>query len=127
MKIKVLRTALFIFLGLISAHIAPLSIASAKTPPKILQADAGVSNNKGAVNCPKVEMFVTSWCGYCKMLEDILDKNGIPYTIYDVEKDESAAQVYRELKGRGVPLVRVGSKVVYGYNPDMVLSYVKGK
>jgi glutaredoxin len=60
-------------------------------------------------------------------LEDILDKNGIPYTIYDVEKDESAAQAYRELNGRGVPLVRVGSKVVYGYNPDMVLSYVKRK
>jgi len=127
MKITVLTTALFLLVGLISAHAASLSSAQGSASPRILMANAGSAKAKSVRNCPRVELFVTSWCGYCKMLEDILDKKGIPYTTYDVEMDEDAAKIYHDLKGRGVPLVRVGSKVVYGYDPDRVLSYVNGK
>jgi glutaredoxin len=71
-----------------------------------------------------VELFVTSWCGYCRKMERFLKEKGIPYTSYDVEKDENAARRHRELGGRGVPLVRIGSHVVRGYNPDAVMSYI---
>ncbi|MGA7827180.1 MAG: glutaredoxin family protein [Geobacteraceae bacterium] len=127
MKITVCSTALFVLVGLVSAHAASLSTTQGTSQPRILLADAGLAKAQSARNCPRVELFVTSWCGYCKMLEDLLDKKGIPYTTYDVEKDDAAAKTFHELRGRGVPLVRVGSKVVYGYDPDRVLSYVYGK
>lgn len=72
-----------------------------------------------------VEVFVTSWCGYCKKMVRFLNEKGIPYTAYDIEKDPGAARTYRELGGRGVPVVRVGSHVVRGYNPEAVLSYLQ--
>jgi len=103
------------------------STGQGKASPRIVLADASAAKNVNARSCPTVEIFVTSWCGYCKMMEQALDKKGIAYKTYDVEKDDRAAKIYRDLHGRGVPLVRVGSKVVYGYDPDTVISYVNGR
>ena len=74
-----------------------------------------------------VEVFMTSWCGYCKKMVRFLNEKGIPYTAYDIEKDTSAARTYRELGGNGVPVVRIGSHVVHGYSPDAVMSYLEGR
>lgn len=73
-----------------------------------------------------VEIFITSWCGYCKKMVRFLNEKGIPYTAYDIEKDSAAARTYRELGGNGVPVVRIGSRVVHGYSPDAVMSYCNG-
>jgi glutaredoxin len=73
-----------------------------------------------------VEVFMTSWCGYCKKMIRFLNEKGIPYTAYDIEKDGAAARTYRELGGNGVPVVRVGSHVIHGYSPEEVMSYYKG-
>ena len=56
----------------------------------------------------KVEIFVTSWCPYCRKLEAFLKQSQIEYTRYDVEKDEKGARLFEDLGGEGVPLVRVG-------------------
>jgi len=128
MKIIVFGTVLLLVVaGLVPAHAEISSTRLTKAAPKIILADAGSQKAKSGRSCPAVEIFVTSWCGYCKMMEQVLDKKGIKYTTYDVEKDDNAAKIYRELHGRGVPLVRVGSKVVYGYDPETVISYANGK
>ena len=71
-----------------------------------------------------VELYMTSWCGYCKKMVRFLNEKGIPYTAYDIEKDSAAARTYREMGGNGVPVVRVGSHVIHGYNPEAVMSYL---
>ena len=73
-----------------------------------------------------VEVFITSWCGYCKKMVRFLNEKRIPYTAYDIEKDSDAARTYRDLGGNGVPVVRVGSHVVHGYSPEAVMSYYNG-
>ena len=73
-----------------------------------------------------VELFVTSWCGYCRKMVRYLNEKGIPYTAYDIEKDSAAARTFKELGGTGVPVVRVGSHVVHGYNPEAVMGYYQG-
>jgi glutaredoxin len=78
-------------------------------------------------NKPKVEVFMTSWCGYCRKMIQFLREKGIPYTAYDIEKDSAAAEKYDEIGGRGVPVVRVGSHIVFGYGPEAVLSYYNGE
>lgn len=128
MKIIVLSAAMLLVVGgAVPASAGMLSTGQGKASPRIVLADAGAAKTKSARSCPTVEIFVTSWCGYCKMMEQALDKKGIAYTTYDVEKDDRAAKIYRDLHGRGVPLVRVGSKVVYGYDPDTVISFVNGR
>jgi len=70
-----------------------------------------------------IEVFVTSWCGYCRKMLGFLQEKGIPFTVHDIEKDSNASRAYRELGGNGVPVVRVGSHVVHGYNPEAVMEY----
>jgi len=128
MKIIVLSAALLLVAGgSVPVNAGMVSPGQVKSSPGIILADASAAKTGSARNCPTVEIFVTSWCGYCKMMEQALDKKGIAYRTYDVEKDDRAAKIYRDLHGRGVPLVRVGSKVVYGYDPDTVISYVNGR
>ena len=74
-----------------------------------------------------VEVYLTSWCGYCKKMVQFLNEKGIPFTAYDVEKDAAAYRRYHELGGNGVPVVRIGSHVVHGYNPDAVMDYYHDK
>ena len=71
-----------------------------------------------------VEMYVTSWCGYCKRAEKYLQSKGIPYVAYDIEKDSAARQRHRELGGNGVPLIIIGSNKMSGFSPETLEYYL---
>ncbi len=96
-------------------------------PPSRRSKGAASSSETVSYGDAKVEVYMTSWCGYCKKMVRFLNEKGIAYTAYDIEKDSGAARTYRELGGSGVPLVRVGSHVIHGYNPDAVMSHLNGK
>ena len=65
----------------------------------------------------KVELFVTSWCGYCKKAEAYLRKKEIPYTAYDIEKDLQAARRKDSLTSRqGVPFALIGNQKLTGFS-----------
>jgi mycoredoxin len=38
-----------------------------------------------------VRMYSTTWCGYCRRLKVLLDREGIGYTEIDIEQDEQSA------------------------------------
>lgn len=71
-----------------------------------------------------VELFVTDWCGYCKKAQAYLKGRGIPYVAYDIEKDAAANKRYKELGGRGVPLILVGSNRMNGYSQESLEYYL---
>ena len=73
----------------------------------------------------KVEVFVTSWCPYCAKLEKFLKGNNIDYKRYDVERDEEGSRLFSEIGGQGVPVTRVGSTVIHGYDTEGVLAALK--
>ena len=71
-----------------------------------------------------VELYMTSWCGYCRKAEQYLKRKGIAYTALDIEKDESAKRRYEELGGTGgVPLIQIGTNQVRGYSPEAIDRY----
>jgi mycoredoxin len=53
-------------------------------------------------------MYSTSWCGYCHRLKTQLDREGIEYTVVDIERDEAAAEYVMSVNGgnQTVPTVR---------------------
>jgi mycoredoxin len=53
-------------------------------------------------------MYSTPWCGYCHRLAHQLDREGIGYTMIDIEADASAAQYVMTVNdgNRTVPTVR---------------------
>jgi len=85
--------------------------------------ESGQTVSKNTNARADIEVFVTSWCGYCRKMLGFLQEKGIPFTVHDIERDSNAARAYRELGGNGVPVVRVGSHVVHGYNPEAVMEY----
>ncbi|MRR58966.1 MAG: hypothetical protein EG824_12250, partial [Deltaproteobacteria bacterium] len=107
MKIPVTCTALLFVccIWLVPAQAEMFPAGLIKPAPRIMLADATPQKARKTRDCPTVEIFVTSWCGYCRMMEKALDKKGVAYTTFDIEKDDRAAQIYRDLGGRGVPLV----------------------
>ena len=104
-------------------NLSVMDAAPASRTPLVRTALEQQNRSSGSAN---VEVFLTSWCGYCKKMVQFLNEKGIPYTAYDIEKDAAAARSYDELGGNGVPVVRVGSHIVHGYNPEAVMDYYNG-
>lgn len=53
-------------------------------------------------------MYSTPWCGYCRRLAAQLDREGIGYTVVDIEQDLAAADYVTSINGgnRTVPTVQ---------------------
>ena len=73
----------------------------------------------------QLTMYSTSWCGYCHRLARQLDREGIEFSVIDIETDPDAATVVEQINNgnRTVPTVRVfptggGSEVVMT-NPSL--------
>ncbi|MEU3446138.1 mycoredoxin [Streptomyces thermolilacinus] len=73
-----------------------------------------------------VTMYSTTWCGYCRRLKSMLDREGIAYTEINIEQDpESAAFVEKVNNGnQTVPTVLVtpngGGENVVMTNPSLM-------
>lgn len=97
---------------------------SVKTPP----ASAESAANKPDAVVPQVELYVTSWCPYCKQAENFFRSQGIPYTAYDIEKDSSAARRKEQLdSSRGVPLAIINGQMIRGYSAEAYREALKKK
>jgi mycoredoxin len=44
-------------------------------------------------------MYSTPWCGYCHRLKGQLDREGIPFTIVDIEQQPDAASIVETVNG----------------------------
>ena len=46
-----------------------------------------------------VTMFSTSWCGYCRRLKSQFEREGIDYSVVDIEQDPAAADYVMSVNG----------------------------
>ena len=46
-----------------------------------------------------ITMFSTTWCGYCRRLKTLLDREGIGYTEINIETDEPSATFVEQANG----------------------------
>ena len=55
----------------------------------------------------KIKMYVTTWCGDCRMAKRWFDAHGVPYEYINIEEDDKAAEyVARVNRGyRSVPTI----------------------
>ncbi len=67
---------------------------------------------------PQVELYATSWCGYCKKARAFFNARGIKFTEYDIEKDARAAARKQQLdpNGRGVPFAVINGQKISGFS-----------
>ncbi len=69
----------------------------------------------------EVLLYSTAWCGYCKKARSLFEKSGVSFVEYDIEKSQLAAEEYRQLGGRGVPLIVINEQVLQGFDRSKIL------
>ena len=71
------------------------------------------------VKKPKVELYTTSWCPWCKKAKAFFRSRGIAFVEYDIEKDKAAARRKAQIdRQKGVPFAVINGKGVHGYNEN---------
>lgn len=66
---------------------------------------------------PKVTVYSTPTCPYCKQAKEYLKQNNIAYTEIDVATDAKAAEAMIKKSGQmGVPVIAIDDKVIVGFD-----------
>lgn len=73
-----------------------------------------------------VILFMTSWCPYCRALEQDLQRSGIPFARADIEHNQRASELFQIFgeQSEGIPVTVVGEKVIPGYQPEAVMGEI---
>ena len=72
---------------------------------------------KTPVKKPQVDLYITSWCKYCKLAMAYLNSRGVAFTAYNIEKDSQAAKRRAALdKRQGVPLAVINGQIILGFS-----------
>ncbi len=70
---------------------------------------------------PRVVVFTTSSCSWCRAVKDHLKKNGVRYREIDVGRDQAAARDLVRMTGQqGVPVVLIGGRPIVGFKRDEI-------
>ncbi|HSA23972.1 MAG TPA: glutaredoxin domain-containing protein, partial [Myxococcota bacterium] len=78
-----------------------------------------------------VVLYMTKWCKYCKKTAELLKSLDVKFEQKDIERDQQALVEMMELAQRagvevtGVPVLRVGARLVVGYNQELIERLVK--
>ncbi len=73
-----------------------------------------------------VELYVTSWCPYCRQAIDFFRSRGINCVVYDIERDDNAARRKKELDPRkGVPFAVINGVKIHGFSENAYLKALK--
>lgn len=83
------------------------------------QAQASTQPQKTVV-APQVDLYVTSWCPYCKKAIAFLQSNDIAFNVYDIEQDPAAAERKRALDPdyAGIPLAVINGVQIQGFDVE---------
>jgi glutaredoxin 3 len=66
---------------------------------------------------PKVTIYSTDYCGYCRAAKSFLQRKGVPFEEIDLSGDDAGRDALRARTGRTtVPQIFVGDVHVGGYD-----------
>ena len=64
-----------------------------------------------------VKIYTTPSCGYCTVAKKYFRENRVPFTEYDVSRDQRRAdEMVRKSGQMGVPVIDINGKVIVGFN-----------
>ena len=71
-----------------------------------------------------IVFYSASWCGYCSKLRNDFRKKNVRFLELDVETSFDVQKEFKDLGGRGVPMVVAHGEVVRGYNPNAIMNII---
>ncbi len=69
----------------------------------------------------KVVLFSTTTCSWCRRAKRYFRENKVPFREINVERDASAARDVQKKTGQtGVPVIKIGSKWIVGFDQPAI-------
>ena len=82
--------------------------------------------NKSKKEKPKVKIYSTPTCPWCKTAKEFLKENKISFKDIDISKDRKAAEEMIKKSGQmGVPVIDVNGKIIVGFDQDALEKALK--
>ncbi len=76
-----------------------------------------MAKNETQKKQPRVVMFTTPTCSYCKTAKQYFRQQGVRFKQVDVSRDQAAARdMVRRSGQQGVPQILIGNKIVVGFD-----------
>ena len=66
---------------------------------------------------PRITLYSTRRCPHCHQLRQWLQRRGLRFQEFDIERNARAFREYQRLGARGVPLLLVDGKRIDGFDP----------
>lgn len=88
------------------------------------------TSDQTTTNDPKVILYSTTWCAFCKTEEQYFQKLGVEYVKKDVEEDKAAYEELMQKNGgafQGVPVTDIAGEIVLGFDRAKIDSLLKEK
>jgi glutaredoxin-like YruB-family protein len=79
---------------------------------------------------PKVIIYSTTWCAFCKTEEQYLQRLGVGYIKKDIEEDKEAYEELMQKSGgafQGVPVTDIAGALVLGFDRAKIDTLLKEK
>ncbi|NWG38681.1 MAG: DUF4124 domain-containing protein [Hydrogenophilaceae bacterium] len=100
-------------------HYSDAPPPAAKTTQLKLQSYSGPVKVSQAMGTDRgVTLYTTEWCGVCKHAKAFMKDNNVPFSEWDVEKTEYGEARFRQMGGRNVPLITIGSQKMMGFEAN---------
>ncbi len=101
-----------------------MPVAKKKTAKKEVKKAAKTSKKSE----PKINIYSTPTCPYCKQAKEFLKKNNISFKDINVAEDQKKAREMVEKSGQfGVPVIEIGKKIIVGFQKDELKEALKIK
>lgn len=74
-----------------------------------------------AASAPRVVVYTTSWCGWCRRTLAHLDRKGVSYENRDIEADPDASrELLRKTGSTAIPVLEIDGQLLRGYDPHAI-------
>lgn len=90
------------------------TVTTRQIPPEAL--DFLDTTTRKPAKRKRVVMYSAEWCGVCKRAKGYFKQNNVRFTEKDIDKSPQAREEFKELGGRGVPLIVVGKQKMSGFS-----------
>lgn len=98
-------------------HYSDTPPPTAKSSQLKLQSFTGPVQVSQAIGADSgVTIYTTEWCGVCKRAKAFFRQNGVPFREWDVKKSDYGETKFKQLGGRGVPVITVGAEKMMGFD-----------
>ena len=65
---------------------------------------------------PRIAIYTTRNCPNCRLAKSAMKQWGVPFQEMDIETNRRAAKEFTHQRARAVPLIKVGERVLQGYD-----------